>query len=169
MSRQEGSETPVFSMRVKPAPADHESVLVSDLARAVTGMLEASRGGITGVLGAGARVFGVLRERGEDWVEGLHLGGVVEECYALLGIASAGALSAMDERIDEVEMRMDDVARQRTREELMLLHQRLAELEAVVRTRHEERDETGELDTLLDRLGELEARIDRIPWPAAQR
>ena len=115
MSRQESSETPVFSMRVKPAPADHESVLVSDFARAVTGMLEASRGGVTGVLAAGARVLEVVRERGEDWFESLRFGALIEECYALLGIASTGALGAMDERIDEVEMRMDEVARQRTR------------------------------------------------------
>jgi hypothetical protein len=129
-------------------------------------MLEASRGGVAAVLGAGARVVGVVRERGEDWLENLHLGGILEEFYTVLGIASTGALSAMDERIDEVEMRMDDVARQRTREELMLLQQRLGELEAVVRTRRDDAPETGEIDMLLDRLGELEARIDRIPWPS---
>jgi hypothetical protein len=170
MSKHEDSVAPVFSMRVKPAPVvDHESVLVSDLARAVTGMLKASRGGVGEMMSAAQRILDVLMERGADWLDTLQVSSIVEDLYAMLGIASTGALFELDERVDDVEMKMDSVARQRTREELMLLQQRLGELEIVVRARHGEHPETVELDTLLGRLNNLEARIDRLPWPDARR
>ena len=168
MKNRQESEAPVFSMRAKPdASGERQQVLGSDIARALTGLLTASRGGAGSFLDAGARLLATVAERGGDLVEQLRVQTILEDIYALLGIASAGAVVELDERVDDVELKMDDVARQRTREELMLLHQRLGELEAVMRSQDDGYDPAVDLGGLLGRLTELEARIDKIPWPEA--
>lgn len=170
MNERRDGETPVFSMRVKPAEAEpHEAALGSDIARALTGFLSAGRGGFEGVLGAGARLGEILAERGGDLMEQLRVSALLDELYAALGIASTAALVELDERVDDVELKMDDVARQRTREELMLLHQRLGELESVIGSRDDGYDPSIDLGGLMGQLNELEARIDHIPWPGGLR
>jgi hypothetical protein len=162
--------TPVFSMRAKPAKADqHEDALGSDIARALTGLLTAGRGGVSGLWDAGARLGAILAERGSDLVEQMRIAPLLDDLYAALGIASTAALVELDERVDNVELKMDDVARQRTREELMLLHQRLGELESVMQTRDGDYDPSIDLGGLMGQLSELEARIDHIPWPGTTR
>ncbi len=161
----DGMAAPIFSMRVKPAAAGaHEEALGSDIARALTGLMTASRGGLGGFIDAGSRLGAILAERGGDLMEQLRVSTVLDDVYALLGIASTSALVELDERVDDVELKMDHVARIRTREELMLLHQRLGELEQAVRTRGADYDPVIDLSGVIGRLNEIESRIDDIPW-----
>jgi BMFP domain-containing protein YqiC len=83
-----------------------------------------------------------------------------------LGIASVNDVKELDDRIDRVETEIDHVARQRAREELLLLQQRIAELEEVLANlRPGERENTRDaMGALLGRLSELETRIDAMPW-----
>jgi hypothetical protein len=170
MEEQREGETPIFSMRVKPAKVDeHEDALGSDIARALTGILTAGRGGAGGLVDAGTRLGAILAERGGDLFAQMKITTLLDELYAALGIASTAALVELDERVDDVELKLDDVARQRTREELMLLHQRLGELESVIRTRDGNYDPSVDLGGLMGQLAELEARIDNMPWPGTTR
>lgn len=170
MEEQLEGAAPVFSMRVKPAMADeHEDALGSDIARALTGLLTAGRGGVGGLVDAGGRLGAILAERGGDLIEQMKITALLDELYAALGIASTAALVELDERVDDVELKLDDVARQRTREDLMLLHQRLGELESVVQTRDGNYDPSVDLGGLMGQLRELEARIDQMPWPGTAR
>jgi len=161
---REGMEAPVFSMRVKSAKVgEHEEALGSDIARALTGFMTAGRGGIGGLIDVGTRLGAIVAERGGDLAAQLSVATFVDDLYALLGIASTRALVELDERVDDVELKMDHVARQRTREELMLLHQRLGELEAAVRSRGIANDPVIDLGGVMGRLNEIESRIDEIP------
>jgi len=170
MNKRQETEAPVFSMRAKSVAADrHEQALVTELARALTGLMTAGRGGLSGIVDTLARMVAIVAERGGDLAERLQIAAIADEIYSTLGIASTAALVELDERVDDVELKMDDVARQRTREELMLLHQRLGELEAVIRTRDEDYDPAVDLGGLMGRLSELEGRIDKIPWPDPSR
>lgn len=170
MDEQRVGKAPVFSMRAKPAKVDaREEALGSDVARALTGLLTAGRGGLTGLVGAGARLGAILAERGGDLIAQLQIAALLDDLYAALGIASTAALVELDERVDDVELKLDDVARQRTREELMLLHQRLGELESVIEARDGDYDPSIDLGGLMGQLSELEARIDHIPWPGTMR
>lgn len=170
MNKRQEPKAPVFSMREKSArPDPHEQALGTEIARALTGLMTAGRGGVGSVLDALARSIAIVAERGGDLAERLQIAAILDEIYSVLGIASTAALLELDERVDDVEMKMSDVARQRTREELMLLHQRLGELEAVIRSRDDDYDPAVDLGGLLGRLTELESRIDEIPWPGTAR
>jgi len=104
-----------------------------------------------------------FREVSEDLLARMSPGPLVEDLYAFLGIASASALADLDERVDYVELKVDEVARKRAREELLLLQQRITELETILSHVGEgERNEA--MGALLNRLGELESRIDALPW-----
>ncbi|MFQ5352825.1 MAG: hypothetical protein ACE5D3_07110 [Candidatus Binatia bacterium] len=138
------------------------------VARELTTVLESGRKQLMSTAGAATDQINRLTGRVLDTRDGAlaYLGGGnwLESLYDALGIASTTTVASLDERIDEVEDRVDDVSRDRTREETMLLKQRLGELECLMT------DLTGEegqeaLDLLIDRLGELEARIDTLPWP----
>jgi hypothetical protein len=89
---------------------------------------------------------------------------LVEDLYSLLGIASASALADLDERIDYVEIKVEEVARKRAREELLLLQQRITELETVLSHVSGDGERNAAMGALLTRLGELESRIDALPW-----
>jgi hypothetical protein len=102
-------------------------------------------------------------EAGEDAVARINPAQAVEDLYAFLGIASASAVADLDERIDYVELKVEEVARKRAREELLLLQQRISELEQVLaHVGDSQRQEP--MSGLLSRLSELEARIDSLPW-----
>jgi hypothetical protein len=103
------------------------------------------------------------REAGEDALARFNPGQMIEDLYALLGIASASAVADLDERIDYVELKVEEVARKRAREELLLLQQRITELEQVL-AHVGDSQHLEPMSGLLSRLSELEARIDALPW-----
>jgi len=111
---------------------------------------------------SGVRSTVVVPNAGSDLLTYVEPGAWLEDMYTLLGIASSGAVGEIDERMDSVELRLDDVARQRAREELLVLRQRVGELEALLA--EVRRGETfAAIETLIDRLSELEARVESLP------
>lgn len=104
-----------------------------------------------------------LREVSDDVFARMNPGPLVEDVYAFLGIASATALADLDERIDYVELKVEEVARKRAREELLLLQQRITELETIL-SHAGDAGRNEAMGSLLVRLGELESRIDALPW-----
>ncbi len=149
-----------------PAGRSVGNSLVWGVAQGVTGVLQLGRGALsrtveevtTGV----HQLVGALRDTGSDLLTYVEPGAWLEDMYTLLGIASSGAVGEIDERMDSVELRLDDVARQRAREELLVLRQRVGELEALLA--EVRRGETfAAIETLIDRLSELEARVESLP------
>lgn len=146
------------------------AVLVSGLARSVTAVLETARDQTMGTAGMirkrGLRAIGALTDLGDDVVSYLDPSTWLQDVYRTLGIASLNDVKELDDRIDRVETEIDHVARQRAREELLLLQQRIAELEDVLSNlRPSEKEQTREaMGALLGRLSELETRIDAMPW-----
>lgn len=112
-----------------------------------------------------SNVTGRFSDVGEDVRAYLDPAVWAEDLYARLGIATTGRIEEVDDRIDRVEIEMDHVARQRAREELLLLQQRISELERILRgLRREETDRTRDaMGSLLGRLSELETRIEAMP------
>jgi hypothetical protein len=108
------------------------------------------------------RLMGAVRDAGGDLAGYIDPGPWLEELYALLGIASSETVTDMDERVDEVVLRVDDVARHRAREELMLLQQRIGELETVLDELNKTQARTV-MSNVLGRLSQLESRIDTLP------
>ena len=108
------------------------------------------------------RLVGAVRDAGGDLADYVDPGPWLEELYALLGIASSETVTDMDERVDEVVLKVDDVARQRAREELMLLQQRIGELETVLGELNKTQARTV-MSNVLGRLSQLESRIDMLP------
>lgn len=165
--------TPVFSMRSDSGTdsGQPEDALVSDLAKVLTGAIKAGRLSGAGFLDFTRRVVAIFSDRGADVLRMPDIGAFLDDIYALLGIASTSALLELDERIDEVELHAEDRAREHARRELLLLHQRIGELEAVMHARNAPSDpETdAEIGTLIGQLSDLEARIDAMPWPARVR
>jgi hypothetical protein len=140
--------------------------LVWAVAQAVTGTIQEVRNSMERAVGGAAssanQVLGSLRDAGSDVFSYLEPGAWLEDLYRLLGIASSGSVGEIDERMDSVELRLDDVARQRAREELLVLRQRVGELEALLSDVR--RGETfAAIETLIDRLSELEARVESLP------
>jgi hypothetical protein len=113
-----------------------------------------------------ASVSGRLSDVGDDVRAYLDPAVWAEDLYSRLGIATTVRVEEIDDRIDRVEIEMDHVARQRAREELLLLQQRIGELERILRgLRREETDRTRDtVGSLLGKLSELETRIDAMPW-----
>jgi len=147
--------------------AERGAAWMRALAKDLTTTLESARGRLTSYADDATRqasdALELIRESGEDAVAYLNPGPWLEDLYALLGIASASAMADLDERIDYVEIKVEEVARKRAREELLLLQQRIGELENVLSQlgdgqRHEA------MGGLLLRLAELESRIDSLPW-----
>jgi len=93
--------------------------------------------------------------RGSAWAEWL---------FSSLGIASVGSLQELDERIEDVECKVDEVGRGQAARELLLLRQRVGELESVISDVDDGKGRDA-IHLLVDRLGELESRIDTLPWP----
>ncbi|RMF20169.1 MAG: hypothetical protein D6760_12210 [Deltaproteobacteria bacterium] len=154
--------------RRTPLPEEEEeSGLLSTVARRVTGALVGTRSFASRLTGrataTAARAFGELRDVGDDILAYLDPGPWLEELYAALGIASTEALGELDERIDEIELKVDDVARRRAREELLLLQERITALEDLLATQGAEVAQPA-VERLLERLGQLEERIDALPW-----
>jgi BMFP domain-containing protein YqiC len=140
--------------------------LVWTLAQTVTGTIQEVRNSmeraVGGVASSANQVLGSLRDAGSDLFSYVEPGAWLEDVYRLLGIASSGSVGEIDERMDSVELRLDDVARQRAREELLVLRQRVGELEALLSDVR--RGETfAAIETLIDRLSELEARVESLP------
>lgn len=147
--------------------AERGGRLLRGLARELTSSLMSSRKQITSMLEDASRVARdaaeQVRDTGDDLLARINPGPLVEDLYAFLGIASASAMADLDERIDYVELKVEEVARKRAREELMLLQQRISELENVI-THVGDGDKHQTMNTLLLRLAELESRIDALPW-----
>jgi hypothetical protein len=143
------------------------SRLASGLARDLTSAIENSRRGLSSVtheVRTGAtRVAGYLAEVGGDMIlpRGSAWG---ERIFSSLGIASVGSLQELDERIVDVEYKIDEVGRGQVARELLLLRQRVGELESVI-SDSDDRKGQDAIHLLVDRLGELESRIDTLPWP----
>ncbi len=146
--------------------------LLSESARRLTDALVGARRLGSRLLGRAqrdlARALGELRDVGEDVASLLDPGPWLEQLYAALGIASTGALEELDERIDDLEIKIDDVARRRAREELLLLQERIVALEELLSSRGVEAAHQS-LARLLERLGELERRIDALPWQGIEK
>jgi len=146
------------------------AVLVSGVARGVTAALEAARDQTLETVGIvrrrGLRALGVISDLGDDFVSYVDPSTWLQDVYHSLGIASTGDVQELDDRIDRVETEIDHVARQRAREELLLLQQRIGELEDVLSGLHpRENGQTRDaMGALLGRLSELETRIDAMPW-----
>lgn len=146
------------------------AVLVNGFARNVTSALEAARDqavdATTVLKRRGLRALGAVSDIGDDVFAFLDPATWLQDVYRSLGIASTIDLGELDDRIDRVEMEIDQVARQRAREELMLLQERIGELEAVLsQLRRGESTQTRDaMGALLGRLSELETRIDAMPW-----
>jgi len=85
--------------------------------------------------------------------------------FFVKGISHVLKVRVIADLEDRVELEMDQVARQRAREELLLVQQRIAELERVLRgIRGAENSRTRDaMGTLLGRLSKLETRIDSLP------
>jgi len=140
--------------------------LVWGVARSVTTGLEQGRsmltttvGGVTSQVG---RLVGSLRDAGEDALAYFDPAAWLEDVYSVLGIASAGSMVDIDDRMDGVELKLDDVARQRAREELLLLQQRIGELEALI-AELSRGEAHGAMEKVLGRLSELESRVEALP------
>jgi BMFP domain-containing protein YqiC len=146
------------------------AVLVTGLARNVTSVLESAReqamGTAAGVHRRTRRAVGIMADLGDDLVAFLDPATWMQDVYRSLGIASTHDMKELDDRIDRVEMEIDQVARQRAREELLMLQERIAELEAVWSQlkRNESSQTRDAMGSLLGRLSELETRIDAMPW-----
>lgn len=146
------------------------TVLVSALARSVTAALEVARDQTLGTAAVmrrqGLRAVGAMTDFTDDLRAYLDPSIWMHDVYRSLGIASVNDVKELDDRIDRVETEIDHVARQRAREELLLLQQRIAELENVLANlRPSEREHTRDaMGALLGRLSELETRIDAMPW-----
>lgn len=146
------------------------AVLVSGLARTVTSTLEVVRDQVeqtASVLGRrGSRAMGALGDIGDDILAFFDPATRLQDFYRALGIASTEDIETLDDRIDRVELEIDHVARQRAREELLLLQQRIAELEIVLGSLKpgESAPTRDAMGALLGRLSELETRIDAMPW-----
>jgi uncharacterized protein (DUF4213/DUF364 family) len=146
------------------------TVLVTGFARSVTAVLEAAREQTAGaaevVRKRSFRAFGAITDLSDDIAAFLEPATWLHDIYHTLGIASVDDVKELDDRIDRVETEIDHVARQRAREELLLLQQRIAELEEVLANlRPGERENTRDaMGALLGRLSELETRIDAMPW-----
>jgi hypothetical protein len=108
-------------------------------------------------------VAGYLAEVGGDMIlpRGSAWG---ERLFSSLGIASVGSLQELDERIEDVEYKIDEVGRGQVARELLLLRQRVGELESVISDSDDHKGQDA-IHLLVDRLGELESRIDTLPWP----
>lgn len=146
------------------------TVLVSGLARGVTAALESAREQTLGTAGLlrkrGFRAIGAMADLGDDALAYFDPSTWLQDIYRALGIASLNDVKELDDRIDRVEGEIDHVARQRAREELLLLQQRITELESILANlRPSERENTRDaMGALLGRLSELETRIDAMPW-----
>ncbi len=144
--------------------------LVWDLARRVTSNLESAREFVGDAMASGAkragRLLGSLRDGTEDLAGYFSPAPWLEDVYASMGIASTGALADFDQRFDDIETMIETLARERARQELILLQARVGELEQAMRalSQHEAR---GAVYELADKLGSLEARIDAIDWPVS--
>jgi hypothetical protein len=147
--------------------AERGGRLLRSLARGLTSTLMTGREQVGAMLEDASRAAGgavdQLRDAGDDMLARINPAPLVEDLYALLGIASASAMADLDERIDYVELKVEEVARKRAREELMLLQQRISELESVI-AQVGDNDRHQTMHTLLLRLAELESRIDALPW-----
>ena len=136
-------------------------VLVSGVARSVTAALEVARDQTLGTVGVvrnrSVRAIGAMSDLGEDLLSYLDPSAWLHDVYHSLGIASTNDVRELDDRIDRVETEIDHVARQRAREELLLLQQRIAELEDVLANlRPSEREHTRDaMGALLGRLSDL--------------
>jgi len=154
-----------FDATPADGPATTEA-LVWGVARRVTNVLSFGRSTLISTaseIGTQAgRLLGTLRDTGEDVIAYVNPSAWLEELYSLLGIASSDSIVEMDERMDGVELKLDDVARQRAREELLLLQQRIGELEALLSGLNQGEARSA-METVLGRLAELEARIDSLP------
>lgn len=154
--------------QVRPGAEDDSATegLITSTARNLATILSFGRKTIaTAVEGAtdqAGRLVGSVRDIGGDLVGYVDPTPWLEELYALLGIASSDSVTDMDERVDEVVMKVDDVARRRAREELMLLQQRIGELETVLDELNKTQARTV-MSNVLGRLSQLEARIDTLP------
>jgi len=143
------------------------SRLVSGLARDLTSAIENGRRGLSSVtheVRTGAmRMAGYLAEAGGDMVlPSSSIWG--ERLFSRLGIASVGLLRELDERIEDVECKVDEVGRGQAARELLLLRQRVGELESII-SEVDDREGQTAIHLLVDRLGELESRIDTLPSP----
>jgi hypothetical protein len=151
--------------------AERGAAWIRALAREVTSVLEAGRGQLASTVEETAQranqLAEQLKESGEDALAYLDPSPWLEDLYAFLGIASAAAMADLDERIDYVELKVEDVARKRAREELLLLQQRIGELENVL-SQVGDADRHAAMGGLLIRLSELESRIDSLPWSHLQ-
>jgi hypothetical protein len=140
--------------------------LVSVATRGVTAVFSFGRITVESAVGEvndqARRMLGAVRDLGGDLAEYVDPAPWLDEVYAMLGIASSESVSEMDERVDEVVLKVDDVARQRAREELMLLQQRIGELESVLDELNKTQARTV-MSNVLGRLSQLEARIDTLP------
>jgi len=146
------------------------AVLVSGIARTVTSTLEAVRDQVeetADLIGRrSSRAMGALGDVGGDLLAFFDPATRLQDFYRSLGIASTEDVENLDDRIDRVELEIDHVARQRAREELLLLQQRIAELEMVLGNLKpgESAPTRDAMGALLGRLSELETRIDAMPW-----
>jgi hypothetical protein len=146
------------------------AVLVSGMARTVTSTLEAVRDQVEEAADTlarrGSRAMGALGDAGGDLVAFFDPATRLQDFYRALGIASTEDVANLDDRIDRVELEIDHVARQRAREELLLLQQRIAELEIILSNLKpgESAPTRDAMGALLGRLSELETRIDAMPW-----
>jgi len=147
--------------------AERGGRLLRSMARGLTSTLMSGRRQLGAILEDAGRVardtVDQVRDVGDDMLARVNPAPFVEDLYALLGIASASAMADLDERIDYVELKVEEVARKRAREELMLLQQRISELESVI-SHVGDNDRHQTMHTLLLRLAELESRIDALPW-----
>lgn len=146
------------------------AVLVSGLAKTVTSTLETVRDQVertAAIVGRrSSRAVGALGDIGDDLLAFFDPATRLQDFYRSLGIASTEDIENLDDRIDRVETEIDHVARQRAREELLLLQQRIAELEMVLGNLKpgESAPTRDAMGALLGRLSQLETRIDAMPW-----
>jgi hypothetical protein len=149
-------------------PDEADGGLVWELARSVTSALEVGRGTVVAAFAqateGASRVVGGLMDAGDDLASYVDPGLWLEDLYALLGIASTSSVAELEERLDEMSVKVEESARSRAREELFLLQQRIAELESLIVGigNAQTREAVGKL---LGRLSELETRIDALPIP----
>ncbi len=166
---QRGAKLLAFA-DILPRASDPEHDLVWEVARNLTSALVQGRGRLTLVADAARgrlrEGVGMLIDAGGDVAAYVDPARWLEGIFDTLGIATRDTIDQLDDRIDRVELRIDDVARQRAREELMLLQQRLGELEELLsqaRPVAEEQTRSA-MSELLGRLAHLETRIDAMPW-----
>ncbi len=85
------------------------------------------------------------------------------DLYGAVGIASVSSVDAVNLRIDRLGERIEAAARQRTRNELQLLHLRVRELEAVIE-RAGRRDRSRAVAALIAKVDELDRVVRELPW-----